>query len=68
MKDFDEDAFNAHLKTMREISETGGIPPCFTRMNYPYPPGLVANSYEKFFKFSNDLEGWNRFKSKPPPL
>ncbi|MCB0548477.1 MAG: hypothetical protein KDD19_12925, partial [Phaeodactylibacter sp.] len=65
MKDFDEDAFNAHLKTMREISsEAGEFLRVLRGMNYLTHQGLVANGYEEFFKFSNDLEGWNRFKSK----
>ena len=69
MKDFDEEAFNTHLKIMREISsEAGEFLRVLRGMNYLAHEGLVANGYEQFFKFNDDPEGWNRFKSKAATL
>ncbi|MCB9040663.1 MAG: SDR family NAD(P)-dependent oxidoreductase [Lewinellaceae bacterium] len=69
MKEFDEEAFNAHLKIMREISsEAGEFLRVLRGMNYQTHKSLVANSYEQFFKFTGDMDGWGRFKSKAPSV
>ncbi|MCB0599319.1 MAG: hypothetical protein KDD28_34930, partial [Phaeodactylibacter sp.] len=69
MKEFDEEAFNAHLKIMREISsEAGEFLRVLRGMNYQTHESLVANSYEQFFKFTGDMDGWGRFKSKAPSV
>lgn len=69
MKDFDEEAFNTHLKVMREISsEAGEFLRVLRGMNYLAHQQLAANAFEQFFKFTNDPEGWNRFRSKAPVI
>ena len=65
MKDFDENAFNTHLKIMREISsEAGEFLRVLRGMNYLTHQELVDNSFEHFFKFTDDASGWNRFKAQ----
>ncbi|MCB0560209.1 MAG: SDR family NAD(P)-dependent oxidoreductase [Lewinellaceae bacterium] len=64
MKDFDENAFNSHLKIMREISsEAGEFLRVLRGMNYLTHQELVDNSFEHFFKFNDDPSGWSRFKA-----
>ena len=67
MKDFDENAFNAHLKVMREISsEAGEFLRVLRGMDYQHYPEFAANSFENFFKFTNDSATWARFKTIAP--
>ncbi|MCB0569431.1 MAG: hypothetical protein KDC66_06705, partial [Phaeodactylibacter sp.] len=69
MKDFDENAFNAHLKIMREISsEAGEFLRVLRGMNFLHHAEFGANAYENFFKFTNDLASWPSFKSKYSPV
>jgi len=69
MKDYDENAFNAHLKVMREISsEAGEFLRVLRGMSYLTHPQLVANSFEAFFRFTDDMDNWSRFKAKTPPV
>ncbi len=70
MQDFDEEAFNNHLKIMREISsEVGEFLRVLRVTDYlPYQE-FAANRFEGFFNFTRDPEGHQRLKNQPatPP-
>ena len=69
LEGLDEEKFNAHLKTMREISsEAGEFLRLLRSMIYLNKFELHANHYEQFFLFQDDTEGWQRFKVQVPVL
>ncbi len=64
IKDLDEEAFNAHLKVMREISsEAGEFLRLMRSMNYLSLPEFTVNHFEQFFIFTEDRDGWVQYKS-----
>ncbi|MDV7400742.1 hypothetical protein RZS08_55515, partial [Arthrospira platensis SPKY1] len=75
MKDYDEQAFNEHLKAMREISsEAGEFLRVLRSMDFRVYPDFKANAFEAFFMFTNDHGTWLSFKNQfreespaPPP-
>jgi NADP-dependent 3-hydroxy acid dehydrogenase YdfG/Flp pilus assembly protein TadD len=65
MKDFDEQAFNEHLKAMREISsEAGEFLRVLRSMDFRVYPDFKANAFEAFFMFTNDHGTWLSFKNQ----
>lgn len=61
--DFDENAFNEHLRIMREISSEAGE---YLRVLRTIPhltlEQLETNDYEAFFRFVNATPDWDQFK------
>jgi NADP-dependent 3-hydroxy acid dehydrogenase YdfG/tetratricopeptide (TPR) repeat protein len=65
MKDYDEQAFNEHLKVMREISsEAGEFLRVLRSMDFRLYPDFKANAFESFFLFTNDHNSWHSFKAQ----
>lgn len=60
----DETTFNARLKKLRDISsEVGEFLRLLRSMNYLSMEQLEDNSFESLFRFLDNIEGWEIFKS-----
>ncbi|MBK7870202.1 MAG: hypothetical protein IPJ74_05675 [Saprospiraceae bacterium] len=65
--ELDEEKFNQHLRVMRDISgEIGEFLRTLRNMNFLEYPDFIANSYEHFFRFTNDDNGWRAFRELQP--
>ncbi|MDZ4680725.1 MAG: SDR family NAD(P)-dependent oxidoreductase [Saprospiraceae bacterium] len=63
LHDLDEDAFNAHLSSMRDISsDVGEYLRSLRGIEHLEYPAFAANDYEAFFNFMEDRTGWDRFR------
>ncbi|MDX1942699.1 MAG: SDR family NAD(P)-dependent oxidoreductase [Saprospiraceae bacterium] len=65
--ELDEEKFNQYLRVMRDISgEIGEFLRTLRNMDFLEYPDFIANSYERFFRFTNDDNGWRAFRDLPP--
>ncbi len=65
--ELDEEKFNQHLRVMRDISgEIGEFLRTLRNMDFVEYPDFIANSYERFFRFTNDDQSWRAFRELPP--
>lgn len=64
-----EDAFNNHLKVMREISsEVGEFLRLLRNNTYVSWNDFAQNDFEQFFAFLQDREGWENYQALAPSL
>jgi len=65
--ELDEEAFNEHLRVMRDVSgEVGEFLRTLRNMNFMTYEEFAANSFEQFFQFTDDDAGWRMFRDLPP--
>jgi len=65
--ELDEEAFNEHLRVMRDVSgEVGEFLRTLRNMDFMTYEEFSANSFEQFFQFTDDDAGWRMFRDLQP--
>lgn len=65
--ELDEEAFNKHLRVMRDVSgEVGEFLRTLRNMDYISYDEFSANSFENFFQFTDDAGSWHNFRDLQP--